>query len=198
MERFLPRYLSALAGVLEAAEATRLDGGCIPLDQAIANVAGQIEIVKQADRKVMFIGNGGSAGIASHMAVDFTRNGGVSGLAFNDGAALTCIGNDFGYEEVFRLQIAAHARKDDLLFAISSSGRSANILRAVGAARERGCSIVTLSGFTPDNPLRSLGDLNLYVPSNQYGLVEISHLALIHAALDLAMGWQGQVMTAKP
>ena len=72
--------------------------------------------------KMMFIGNGGSAAIASHMAIDFTKNGGMPALCFNDGAALTCLGNDFGYEEVFAGQLRAHARKGDVLFAISSSG----------------------------------------------------------------------------
>ena len=66
-----------------------------------------------------------------------------------------------------------------MLIAISSSGRSPNILAAVGAARARGCTVVTLSGFRPDNPLRALGDWNFHVPSEAYGPVEMVH------ALDL-------------
>lgn len=144
-----------------------------------------------AGNKLMFIGNGGSAGIASHLAIDYTKNGGMRALAFNDGAALTCLGNDLGYDQVFARQIAMHARADDLLIAISSSGQSSNILNAVVSARQAGCRVLTLSGFDPDNPLRRMGDANLYVPSAEYGFVEITHLALCHCILDLAMGWRG-------
>ncbi len=135
--------------------------------------------------KIMFIGNGGSAGIASHMAIDFSKNGEMPALCFNDGAALTCLANDFGYEEVFERQMHFHARPGDLLVAISSSGRSQSILRAVHAAREIGCSVITLSGFEPGNPLRALGDINFYVARSEYGIVEVAHTALIHAVVDL-------------
>jgi D-sedoheptulose 7-phosphate isomerase len=137
--------------------------------------------------KLMFIGNGGSAGISSHMAIDFTKNGHMPALSFNDGAALTCMSNDFGYAEVFAQQLDAHARQGDVLFAISSSGASENILRAVAVARAKGCAVITLSGFQPGNPLRLLGDVNFYVGSSEYGLVEVAHTALIHAVVDLKL-----------
>lgn len=140
--------------------------------------------------KIMFIGNGGSAGIASHMAIDYTKNGNIRSIAFNDGAALTCLGNDLGYDQVFAKQIEMHGRKGDLLVAISSSGKSENILNAVTQARNIGCNVLTLSGFKPDNPLRTMGDYNLFVDNHEYGFVEITHLALCHAILDLAMGWK--------
>src|SRR5580692_9341275 len=138
----------------------------------------------RAGNKIMFIGNGGSAGIASHLAIDFSKNGGLRSLAFNDPAALTCLGNDLGYENVFAKQIDLHARPGDLLMAISSSGKSPNILKAVDVAREKGCAVYTFSGFSPDNPLRTFGDLNFYVNSGEYGFVEITHLALCHSLLD--------------
>jgi D-sedoheptulose 7-phosphate isomerase len=121
------------------------------------------------------------------MAIDFTKNGGMPAMCFNDGAALTCMGNDFGYEEVFAGQLRAHARKGDTLFAISSSGCSENILRAVAVARSRDCSVVTMSGFKPGNPLRALGDVNFYIGTCEYGLVEVAHTAMIHAVVDLKM-----------
>ncbi len=136
--------------------------------------------------KVMFIGNGGSAGICSHAAIDFTKNGDIRAMAFNDAAALTCLGNDLGFEAVFARQIEMHGRAGDLLVAISSSGASANILYGVAAARDGGCRILTMSGFAADNPLRASGDMNFHVPSGEYGFVEITHLALCHAILDLA------------
>ena len=137
----------------------------------------------------MFIGNGGSSGIASHLAIDFTKNGKLRSMAFNDAAALTCLGNDLGYEDVFAKQLEFHAWPGDLLIAISSSGRSPNILKAVSMARACNCQIVTYSGFSEDNDLRKTGDINFYVDSREYGFVEVSHVALCHAILDIDMGW---------
>lgn len=189
----VPRYFDALASLIRSAETTTGEGARLSLEDALPAAIALLRGTSAEGGTILFIGNGGSAGIASHMAIDFTKNGGMPALAFNDGAALTCFGNDLGYENVFSAQITAHARPGDALIAISSSGRSPNILRAVEAARTRGCRVVTLSGFTPDNPLRAAGDLNLYVASDQYGFVEVGHQALLHAILDLAMGWEGRI-----
>ncbi len=143
-----------------------------------------MEAIERGD-KLMFIGNGGSAAIASHMAIDFSKNGEMPAVCFNDGAALTCLGNDYGYEEVFAQQLRFHARRGDVLFAISSSGSSPNILRAVKVARERGCAVITMSGFRNDNPLRALGDVNFHVALCDYGIVEVAHTALIHAVVEV-------------
>jgi D-sedoheptulose 7-phosphate isomerase len=91
---------------------------------------------------------------------------------------------------VFAEQIDFHGNAGDILVAISSSGRSANILNAVEAARKKSCKVFTLSGFQPDNPLRKAGDVNVYLRNMEYGFVEVGHLAILHAVLDLHMGWQ--------
>lgn len=136
--------------------------------------------------KVIFIGNGGSSSIASHMAIDFWKNGQMKAQSFNDSAQLTCLSNDYGYQYVFEKPIRMFADKGDVVVAISSSGKSENILRAVSAAREIGCKVITMSGFKPDNPLHFSGrDLNFYVPSSSYGFVEVIHQALCHCILDL-------------
>ena len=85
----------------------------------------------------------------------------------------------------FEKQIEWHARPGDVLIAISSSGRSKNIINAVEKGKEMGCFVVTLSGFGSDNPLRICGDINFYLANQEYGFVEVGHLALLHAALDL-------------
>jgi D-sedoheptulose 7-phosphate isomerase len=105
-------------------------------------------------------------------------------MAFNDPALLTCVGNDYGYPHVFEKPIAMFADPGDVLIAISSGGRSENILRAVDAGVEAGCRVVTMSGFGRDNPLRTRGELNFYVPSDSYGYVEITHLAVCHCIVD--------------
>ena len=150
----------------------------------IETLVRRCKFIRNNKQRVFFIGNGGSAAIASHMAADWAKNGRFSALSFNDPAALTCFANDLGYAEVFTHQLKLHARAGYLLFAISSSGQSANIRTAVMWAREHGVYTVTLSGFKHDNPLRQLGSDNIYVPSSSYGVVEITHLACLHAVLD--------------
>ncbi|GAB6039349.1 SIS domain-containing protein [Endothiovibrio diazotrophicus] len=186
------RYDGHLNGLLELfrnASATDERGMAYSVDGALDWIIDEVAAVHSRRCKVMVIGNGGSAAIASHLAIDFTRNGGVAAMAFNDGASLTCMGNDLGFERVFAEQIELHGRKGDLLVAISSSGASMNILEGVSAARSAGCSVVTFSGFAPDNPLRGSGDMNLYVPSPLYGSVEVAHQMLCHAVIDFAGRW---------
>lgn len=135
--------------------------------------------------KIIFIGNGGSASIASHMAEDYTKNGKLRSIAFNDASLLTCLANDYGYENVFGVALNLYADKGDVLVAISSSGKSQNILSAVKIARSMGLSIITLSGFDSSNPLRKIGDVNFWVNAKSYGMVEITHLAVLHSILDM-------------
>jgi D-sedoheptulose 7-phosphate isomerase len=183
------RYFRTLAGLIAAVEVTDGQGQRLSADEGFDHVQHRAHRAHDAGNKIIFIGNGGSAAIASHLAIDFCKNGGLRAMAFNDAAALTCLGNDLGYENVFAQQIDFHARPGDLLLAISSSGRSANILAAVRAARERECGVVTLSGFGEANELRRTGDVNFYIRSHEYGFVEVAHMSLCHAILDLDRGW---------
>lgn len=193
MREQLDQYFGTLAGLLRAAEVTDHTARNLSLSDGCEWVRKAAHDTHDAGNKIIFIGNGGSAGIASHLAIDFSKNGGLRSLAFNDPSALTCLGNDLGYENVFAKQLDFHARPGDLLVAISSSGRSPNILGAVKMARSRDCKVATFSGFTEENELRRTGDVNFYVRSREYGFVEIAHLALCHAVLDIDMGWGPQV-----
>ena len=186
----LHSYFVTLSDLLRQAAATDRDGRTRKLSDAVNWIMRKARNVHAAGNKLIFIGNGGSAAVASHMATDYSKNGNVRAVAFNDASMLTCLGNDLGYERVFAKQVELYARKGDLVFAISSSGRSPNILNAVEAARAAGCTVVTLSGFTADNPLRKLGHLNFFVDSDRYGFVEIGHLTICHAILDFLCGLQ--------
>ena len=149
-----------------------------------------VALVLEAKRKsntLYFIGNGGSAAIASHMAADFMKNGQMKAMCFNDGPLVTCIANDHGYGDVFARPLQRFARSEDILFAISSSGESANILEAVGIAKMHNMDVITLSGFSPDNRLRQQGDVNFWVDSDRYGVVEVTHHAIVHSILDAVM-----------
>lgn len=187
-DREINRYFTTLADHLIHAAVTSADGQRINQSEAINHVMGLARQTHSAGNKLIFVGNGGSAAIASHMATDYSKNGNIRALALNDSSMLTCLGNDLGYERVFAKQIELHARPGDLIIAISSSGRSANILNAVKAARDAKCTVVTLSGFLPENPLRLLGDINFYIDFDRYGFVEIGHLTICHVILDFICG----------
>ena len=189
MQDRIGAYFDTLNQLTRGAECTDAKGEAISIGVAFDLVRAQAHAAHDGENKLMLIGNGGSAAISSHLANDLSKNGGLRSTAFNDGAVLTCLGNDYGYEHVFSKQIEWHARAGDLLIAISSSGKSPNILNGVRAAREKRCRVVTLSGFGEDNPLRKAGDVNFYVRSPYYGLVEVAHFSLLHAILDLDMGW---------
>lgn len=151
---------------------------------ALKQVRAEFTKAHKRGGRVWFIGNGGSAAIASHLAVDFTKNGGIRAMAMNDAPMLTCLGNDFGYDRVFGKQIEYQASGKDIVVIISTSGRSLNIISAADAARVMGCTIYTLSGMNPNNLLRRKGNLNFYVPCTDYGIVETSHLILMHSIVE--------------
>lgn len=183
------KYFLTLAELIANVEVSDDCGRDLTIDQGFDCVSRRAHLAHDSGKKLIFIGNGGSAALASHLAIDFCKNGGLRAQALNDPSALTCLGNDLGYENVFAQQIIFHAQPGDMLVAISSSGRSPNILAAVNAARQRDCSVVTFSGFGDANELRRAGDLNFYIRSGEYGFVEVAHLSLCHAILDVDMGW---------
>jgi D-sedoheptulose 7-phosphate isomerase len=196
MSGTVPPYVRTLITALLRVEASDGAGHALGFDAGFSAAVDLIRAQTERGRKVIFIGNGGSAAAASHQAVDFWKNGGMRALAFNDAALLTCISNDFGYEQVFEKPVAMFADEGDVLLAISSSGQSENVRRGVAAAVDRRCRVLTLSGFDAYNPLRKLGDVNFYVPSRSYGEVEIVHLAICHGIVDTLIAERGLTIVA--
>jgi len=198
MRDILGSYLETLFRATRDAECTGAGGERMTLGAGSIRACDLCHDSHNSGGKVMFIGNGGSMGIAAHMAVDFSKNGGIRAMAFGDSAVLTCLGNDFGYADVFSRQIEWHGGASDVLIAISSSGESANILKGVRTARLKGSRIVTFSGFREDNPLRQTGDVNFYVRADEYGFVEVAHQSLLHAMLDVDRGWKPHSQVQRP
>jgi D-sedoheptulose 7-phosphate isomerase len=186
MKRSATEYFAEAARMLMSVEITDGEGSIVDIEAFIDTTIAKCREAHSSGNKVMFVGNGASASHASHMAADFSKNGRIRSVAFNDAAALTCYANDYSYEEVFSKQIEMQGQAGDVLIAISSSGESENIILAARAARKIGAGVITLSGFEAGNRLRQLGDLNAWVPSPDYGFVEIAHLGVIHAVVDMA------------
>lgn len=146
---------------------------------------------KKQGSYVFFVGNGGSSAIASHMTADFMKNGGMNTYSLYDNAVTTCMGNDYGYEFVFSKPLEFLGRKEDLLVAISSSGNSKNIINAIEVARKREMEVITLTGFQSSNRAKQLGDVNVYVPSQKYGMIESIHNLLLQQIVDIIVERDG-------
>jgi D-sedoheptulose 7-phosphate isomerase len=176
-------YVDHLVGVVKGFKATTAHGHDLP--DAIERICAIFKGSEVTGNKIILIGNGGSAAIASHVAIDLSKNAHTRAITFNDAATLTCLSNDYGYEEVFAKQVEYYARPGDTLVAISSSGVSANIINAVAVANHGGrIATITFSGFDPDNQLRRTGHINFYVSSMRYGYVELAHMILLHSVID--------------
>ena len=134
--------------------------------------------------KIIIVGNGGSAAIASHVSIDFTKAAGMRSISFNESSLITCFSNDYGYENWVARALEFYADKNDMVFLISSSGTSKNITNGARQAKEMGLSTVTLSGLSSENELRTLGDVNLWIDSTQYNVVEIVHQTWILSIID--------------
>jgi D-sedoheptulose 7-phosphate isomerase len=187
MKRSAELFFNELARLLIQTEVTDREGKSLPLDEGCGRAVDLIMKSHAKGGKVMVTGNGGSAAIASHFHNDLCKAVGVRCLIFNESPLLTALANDNGYGCVFERPVEMWAEEDDILVAISSSGRSENILRPAKAAMIRGCQVLTFSGFKRDNPLRETGSLNFYTASESYGHVETAHSALTHYISDLAM-----------
>lgn len=156
-----------------------------------------LKILKKCkkDRNALYIcGNGGSAGIAQHMTGDFLKNGGVRTQNLYGSSTITCISNDLSYEYVFSKQLELLALKNDVLIAISSSGESENIYKAINIIKSLGGKAITFTGFKANNRIRSMGDINVYVPSNSYGIVESIHNLILQELVDAIVDADGVAM----
>jgi len=184
-------YLQRLSQLMLATEVTDGDGRQLSLDDGAERAVQMIMEVGSTSHKVMLVGNGGSSSVVSHVQTDIIKCVGVKAMVFTEQSMLTAVSNDHGYETSFQRPVEWWAEQGDLLIAVSSSGKSENILRAVKTSVELGCLAITFSGFSSDNPLRTLGGVNFYVQDNGYGYVETAHAALTHFITDRAMALIG-------
>ena len=156
-------------------------------DQLIA-LKDRLKQTQALGKKVIVAGNGGSAAIASHCAVDFTKNGGIRCVNFNEADLITCLANDYGYGQWLAKALEFYADPGDLVILISSSGKSPNMVNAARYARSRGLEVVTFTGFEEDNPLKMLGTVKFWVESRAYNVVEMTHQIWLLAVCDLIVG----------
>jgi D-sedoheptulose 7-phosphate isomerase len=163
------------------------------LPRLAGDVAKAVDLIAEsmaAGGTLMLAGNGGSAADAQHIAAELTGRFLKERRAFRamalhaNGSALTAIGNDYGYEDVFARELSAHARPGDVLLAISTSGNSRNILRAIETAREYGVVVIGMTG-TAGGRMRDLCDLCLCVPSDRTARIQEMHITIGHTLCEL-------------
>ena len=154
----------------------------------LSQAAEVIKSTSQNGGKTIIVGNGGSAATASHVSVDLTKNANIRAVNFNEADLLTCFSNDYGYERWVEKAIDFYADSRDLAILISSSGTSKNIISGGRRAKNMGLKVITFSGFSSDNPLRQLGDINFWVDSKAYNIIEMTHSIWLLAIVDQIVG----------
>ncbi|MBI4665246.1 MAG: SIS domain-containing protein [Nitrospinae bacterium] len=159
-------------------------GGDVSFDEGFALWRRWTVELREKRRLCFLIGNGASASMASHISADLAKNAHVHTQVFSDLSLITAMANDISYDAVYSEPLRRRGALGDMLVAISSSGRSENILNAVSVARELGMTVITLSAMSSENPLRMGGSLNAYVPAETYGHAETCHAAILHFWMD--------------
>jgi len=172
------------AALLGSCKITGKDGASLGTEPGLTAALQILARMRAKNGCVYVIGNGGSAAVASHAVIDLINVAKLRAFTLHEPSVLTCIVNDYGYENAYSRLLAHMAQPGDVLIAISSSGRSMNIRNAAAQVVNNGGSVITLSGFLDDNPLRSMGDVNIWLDASDYGLVEIGHQFVLHNMSD--------------
>lgn len=157
---------------------------------AVKQLAEDIQICWQEDRRVFLCGNGGSAGNAIHLANDFLygiakqSGGGLKVLSLSDNpAVITCLANDLGYDQIYSEQLAVQAKKGDLLIALSGSGNSPNIIRVIEQAKVMGVKSYAILGFT-GGKCKKLVDVPIHFPINDMQIAEDLQIVVGHMLMQ--------------
>lgn len=145
---------------------------------------------RSSGNKLIFAGNGASASIANHASLDFTKQGQVRSINFNESAFITAFANDYGYENWITKALEVYADSGDTLILISCSGTSPNVVNAARYAKSIGIPVITFTGFRSDNPMKLAGDLNFWIDSRAYNIIEGIHQIWLLSICDLIIGKQ--------
>ena len=150
-------------------------------DESILNFKNSIKITNQNKGRLIFIGNGASASLSSHAATDFTKQAKIPSIAFNDHNLITALSNDYGYEYIFEKQLELYLKPKDMVVAISASGNSPNLLRAINYANQNGAITFGLTAFD-GGEMKRICQHGIHVPcaKGEYGPAEDAHMILDH------------------
>jgi D-sedoheptulose 7-phosphate isomerase len=184
MDMKLSHRVDIFADIITDCIGTNQREEIIDLERSMLQVMTYLRQIKRDKRTLYIVGNGGSAAVASHALVDFVNVAKIDARVLHESSLITCMANDFGYQNAYARVLAQCLKPEDVLIAISSSGCSLNICQAAQVAKDYGAYVVTLTGFRRDNTLRQLGDINFWLDSSDYGFVEVGHQFILHNLSD--------------
>lgn len=187
-------YLEEICDLLNRIEICDKMHNNFKYTQGIQRIVDIIRECKKNKKTLYICGNGGSAGIAQHMTADFIKNGGLRTYNMYGSSTITCISNDLSYEYVFSKQLELLANDGDVLIAISSSGESENIVRSINTIKLLNGKVITFTGFKENNRINKMGDYNVYVPVENYGMVESIHNLVLQQIVDIIVSTDGIAM----
>ena len=170
--------------IIELIKVTDSQNQNCDLEDEIASLQARLLQLKNDHQNLYIVGNGGSAGVAAHAVTDFFNVAKIRATTLHESSLLTCMANDFGYENAVAKMLSQLLNPGDIVITISSSGNSMNMRNAAAIACERGAYLVTLTGFSAENPLRYLGHINIWLDSDDYGFVEVGHQFILHNIAD--------------
>ena len=148
-------------------------------------------IIKSTSKKggtIYLAGNGGSASTASHMSTDFTKNAKIKSMSFNDVNLITCFSNDYGYENWLKAAINYHAKPRDLIILLSVSGESKNLINAANFCKKNNIKLITITGAKKNNTLSKKGNVNYWINSKAYNIVEVVQMTILASIVDKIIG----------
>ena len=181
-DRIAAHFQSSLDGLTKAVQSADLRATTHTIARAVADAL-------KAGNKLLLIGNGGSAADAQHIAAEIVgrykqeRPGWAAIALTTDTSALTAIGNDYGFEQIFARQVQGLARRGDVLFALTTSGRSPNILAALKVARDLGVTTIGFTGNTGES-MRAVCDYLFVAPTDDTPVIQQVHMMAMHAICD--------------
>lgn len=184
------QYINELIDTLEQTKIIVENGRELDYEAGIHALVECFTRHKRAGAQIFFIGNGGSSAIASHMTADFMKNGGMKTYSLYDNAVTTCMGNDYGYEYIFR-------DRWNFWDGRRPSGGGQQLRKfpehyqCDKCDKGKKASVITFTGFQQDNKARQLGDINVYVPCEKYGIVESIHNLMLQQVVDVIMERDG-------
>ena len=144
--------------------------------------------VKASKGRLFFFGNGASAAFSNHMALDWSKNGGILAFCLSDSALLTALANDYDFDGCFLEFLKINEpTTNDLIITTSSSGNSGNVVNVLKFCKENDIKTFALSGLNEGNKSELLADFSLFVPMKTYGMVECIHQIFLHLILDESM-----------
>ena len=182
MKKFINTYLNDTKNLLDLAISNH--------NSDILKIKKEFEKCSKSNKKIIFIGNGGSAATCSHASVDLTKNAKIRAINFNEADLITCFANDFSYSEWMQKSLEFYADKGDLVVLISTSGKSQNILNCGKYLKKKSMKFITFSGMKRSNSLKKMNTsgINVWVDSKSYNQIEIIHHFILLLIVDMIIG----------